>query len=72
MTLSDEEFAKQRKKLLEEMLKKVDPQKVVTKVIPFTNDDVPKFCKMLEQVYKQSAKSELRTNEYSLALPYYK
>jgi len=71
MALTDEEFAKQRKNLLEEMLKHADPRKVVTKVIYFTNNDVPEFLKRLEKAEQESRKSKRMIGEYS-AVPFYK
>jgi type II secretory pathway predicted ATPase ExeA len=45
------------RKALRTELKKNCKGKIITKVIHFTNDDVPKYLKLLEQVESESRKA---------------
>ena len=49
-------FDQARKTLLNKMLAKSEAKDVVEKVIPFDNDDVPRFLEVLDKFEKRSEK----------------
>ena len=60
-------FEKARKKMLEQMIEasKKRGEEIITKVIPFRNDDVPNFLREFNKWIKESEKSKLRFKNYN-------